>query len=294
MQREPYQVQVSLGLPGRLEALLAEAIGDVAGLFPNSLRALSALAEAAQRRWVAYASGALPLPSGHVMRRHTGTYAESVQTRVENPEGAVRFVVYSDDPKAAALEWGTPSWDMRRVLQTSHRARRAKEGHLYLIFPFRWGTPGTLAVGAFGEREMPEPVYTWWLAPDRQSSYITGSYQEPSIHDPGVQVSRLTYRWGDRLMPRDVAALGLDPSKGLGKRLVGMVRMQSEDDPRLLSAYLTFRTLSERSKGGWIHPGTPALGVAQAVYGWLRGIYPQLMERALQADVERLLKRAGQ
>jgi hypothetical protein len=72
------------------------------------------------------------------------------------------------------------------------------------------------------------------------------------------------------------------------------VRMRNEDDPRLLSAYLTFRTLSERSKSGWIHPGTPALGVAQAVYGWLQGLYPQLMERALQADVERLLKRAGQ
>lgn len=287
-----YEVRVTLGFPGVLEALLAEAMGDVASLFPNSLRALSALAEAAQRRWVAYASGAVPLPSGHVMRRHTGQYAESIQIAVETPAGAVRYVIYSDDPKAPALEWGTPAWDMRQVLHRSHKARRAKDGHLYLIVPFRWGTPGTLAVGAYAGREMPEPVYTWWLAPERESSFIVGEREEPSVHDPSVRVKRLVYQWGDRLTPRDVAELGLDPNEGVGKRLVGMVRIRNPEDPRLLSAYLTFRTLSERSKEGWVHPGTPALGVAQAVYDWLRGVYPQMMERALQADVERLKRKA--
>ena len=89
-----------------------------------------------------------------------------------------------------------------------------------------------------------------------------------------------------------MAELGLDPNEGVGKRLVGMVRIRNPEDPRLLSAYLTFRTLSVRSKEGWVHPGTPALGVAQAVYDWLRGVYPQMMERALQADVERLKRKA--
>lgn len=288
-----YEVRVGLGFPGVLEALLAEAVGDVAALFPNTLRALSALAEAAQRRWVAYASGALPLPGGHVMRRHTGQYAESIQIRVESPQGAVRYVVYSDDPKAPALEWGTPAWDMRLVLRRSHRARRAKDGHLYLVIPFRWGTPGALVLGAYAGREMPEPVYTWWLVPDRESTAIVGEREEPSVHDPEVRVRRLVYRWGDRLTPRDVAALGLDPNQGVGKRLVGMVRVRNEEDPRLLSAYLTFRTLSERSREGWMHPGTPALGVAAAVYGWLQGVYPALVDRALQADVERLKRQAG-
>lgn len=287
-----YRIQVGLGFPGVLEAMLAEAVGDVASLFPNSLRALSALAEAAQRRWVAYASGALPLPSGHTLRRQTGQYAESIQIRVENPQGAVRFVVYSDDPKAPALEWGTPAWDMREVLRRSHRARRAREGHLYLIIPFRWGTPRTLVLGAYRGREMPEPVYTWWLAPGRESSWVTGVREEPSVHDPALRVRRAVYRWGDRLTPRDVAALGLDPSTGPGRHLVGMVRMRHPEDPRLGSEYLTFRTLSERSRGGWIHPGTPAYGVAAAVHGWLQGVYPALMERALAADVERLRRQA--
>lgn len=286
-----YEVRVNLGFPGALEAMLAEAVADVAQVFPNTLRALSALAEAAQRRWVAYASGAIPLPNGHRMRRHTGQYAESIQIRVESPQGAVRYVVYSDDPKAPALEWGTPAWDMRQVLRTSHKARRAADGHLYLIIPFRWGTPGTLVLGAYAGREMPEPVYTWWLAPDRESSYVVGERFEESVHDPNVKVRRLVYQWGDRLTPRDLAELGIDPQSQLGRRLAGMVRMRA-DDPRLLSAYLTFRTLSERSKKGWIHPGTPALGVAAAVYEWLRGVYPEFVEKALQADVERLKARA--
>lgn len=286
-----YEVRVNLGFPGALEAMLAEAVADVAQVFPNTLRALSALAEAAQRRWVAYASGAIPLPNGHRMRRHTGQYAESIQIRVESPQGAVRYVVYSDDPKAPALEWGTPAWDMRQVLRTSHKARRAADGHLYLIIPFRWGTPGTLVLGAYAGREMPEPVYTWWLAPDRESSYVVGERFEESVHGPNVKVRRLVYQWGDRLTPRDLAELGIDPQSQLGRRLAGMVRMRA-DDPRLLSAYLTFRTLSERSKEGWIHPGTPALGVAAAVYEWLRGVYPEFVEKALQADVERLKARA--
>lgn len=286
-----YEVRVNLGFPGALEAMLAEAVADVAAVFPNTLRALSALAEAAQRRWIAYASGALALPSGQRLHRRTGQYAESIQIRVENPHGGVRYVIYSDDPKAGALEWGTPAWDMRRVLRTSHKARRAADGHLYLIIPFRWGTPGTLVLGAYAGREMPEPVHTWWLAPDRQSSYVVGERYEPSVHDPQVSVRRLVYLWGDRLTPRDLAELGIDPESQLGRRLAGMVRMRAED-PSLLSAYVTFRTLSERSKGGWIHPGTPAYGVGKAVYDWLQSIYPRFIEQALQADVERLKEKA--
>jgi len=290
----PYEVWVGLGFPGVLEQLLASTVQDVADLFPNSLRALSALAEAAQRRWIALASGEIPLPSGERLHRRTGQYAESIQLAVENPQGGIRYVVFSDDPKAPALEWGRPAWDMREVLHTSRKVRRAKDGHLYLIIPFRWGTPGTLVVGAYAGREIPMPVYSFWLSPFREDSYVTGTYEEEAVHYPGETVTRYRYHWGDRLTPRDVRALGLDPGTAPGKHLVGMVRMRNPEDPRLGSQYLTFRTLSERSKDGWIHPGTPAYGVAKAVYDWLMGIYPELMERALQADVERLKRKAGE
>lgn len=288
-----YDVQVQLGLPGKLESMLARAIGDVGAVFPNSLRAISALAEAAQRRWIAYASGELPLPNGHRMRRHTGQYAESIQIEVDTGDGYVRYVVYSDDPKAASLEWGTPAWDMHKLLYSSHKARISKKGHRYLVIPFRWGTPGTLAVGAYVGREMPQAVHTWWLQQDREDSWITGEYEEPSIQDENVKVRRFTYRWGDRLTPKDVEELGLDPNEGVGKRLVGMVRMRNPEFGFLRSEYMTFRTLSEANPEGWMHPGTPELGVARAVYEWVEQVYPSIMEQALEHDIEQLKKRVG-
>lgn len=288
-----YDVQVSFGFPDPVEAMLMAAATDAAMLFPNSIHAIAGLAQAAQERWIAYASGELTLPSGHNMRRWSGAYAESIVITKERATAGefVCFRVTATDPKAAWLEYGTSPWDMKQLLSRSHKVRRGRRGR-YLIIPFRHGTPGTLVVGAYSGREMPVLVHTWWLARDR--SWVTGSYQEPSVLDPNVSVTRLTYRWGDRLTARDVEALGLDPEHPPGKHLVGMVKMGHPDNNRH-NQYLTFRTMSERSPPwSWQHPGTPALAPGEAVYQWVLQQSTELLEAAMEADIERIRQRAGQ
>lgn len=271
-----YDIQARLGLPTALEALLARALGDISALFPHSLQAAQRLAEAAQRRWIAHAQG-LPLPGGHTLHPVTGAYAESIQIRVENPQGDIRYVVFSNDPKAEALEYGSPAWDMHRVLASSRKVRKSKQGYRYLRIPIR-GTP--MAVGAYADNEMSQPVYSWGLKRDHDS-FISSTQS--------AETPRYTYHWGSRLTARDIENLGLDPSQGLGRRMVGMVRRNQ--DQSLMSGYMTFRTLSEAHPEGWRHPGTPELRVAGAVYDWVRQIYPALMEQALDADLERIRAR---
>ena len=111
------QVRVTLTLPGELELFLARAVSDAVELFPNSLRAIAGLAQATQERWIAYASGSLPLPDGRTIQRRSGEYAASIQIEVSYPGGdtMVRYVIYSDDPKARWIEEGFPAWDMQGI-----------------------------------------------------------------------------------------------------------------------------------------------------------------------------------
>jgi hypothetical protein len=290
-----YDVQIALGMPGELEAFVSAAVGDAKTLFPNSIRAIQGLAQAAQERWINYASGKLALPDGRTLHRNTGSYAESIRIEVDYPGGEtlVSYVVYSDDPKAEWIENGVPAWDMHKVLNTSHKVRISKEGKKYLIIPFRWGTPGSLAVGAYVGREMPRPVYTWWLEPTRQNSLITGTFQEKSVQDNQTWVDRNIYNWGDRLTREDIEELGLDPDDGMGKNMVGMVRFRNRENTSLGSQYINFRVLSEANPKGWRNTGYEGYKIGEAVHQFVLEHYPALMNEALNADVERIKKLAG-
>ncbi|GEM48697.1 hypothetical protein [Deinococcus cellulosilyticus] len=283
-----YDVQIQLGFPGELEALLARTLQDPIDLLPNTMHMLKALAHAAHARWVAYASGELALPDGRKMKRWTGQYASSITLTVEHPGGGVlvRYIIGSNDPKADWIENGTQAWDMREVLRHSHKARRNQDGKLYMIVPFRWGTPSSLAVGAYAGREMPEAVHSFMLS-HTTPSMIVGTRDTPSVHDPSVNVQRNVYRWGDRLTHHDIADLGLDPETGIGAQLNGMVKMQNPQSSSLGSQYFTFRVITEDSEG-WQHPGMQPYRISQHVHEWVQQQYPKLINEALNADIQRM------
>lgn len=286
----PYDIEVALGFPSEFEAMLARTISNLADLMPNTLMALSALAIGAQKRWIALASGEA-LPDGRRINRMSGGYAESIQIRSELENGnTVRYVIFSDSPLAAWLEWGTDAWDMHKMLETSRKVKLNKAGKRYLSIPFRWGGKGSLAVGGYAGREIPQPIVSWW-AKNRTNSMITGSRTVPAVQGGG-DIQRLTYQWGDRLTAQDVTDLGLNPNT-TGRNLVGMVRMRNPDNARLGSQKLTFRTLSESNPDGWMHPGTKAYGIAASVADWLRAEYPAIIEAAMDADVQRLRDRVA-
>ena len=284
-----YDVQARISLPDAFHHLLALTVADAKQLFPNSLNQLGTLAMAAHKRWRAYASGDLPLPDGRTMHRWTTKYLDSIKIDVDaNPEGGglIAYVISSDDPKAYWLEVGTDPWDMRKILQTSHKVRQTAEGTRYLVIPFRWGTPGTKVVGAYAGREMKMPVYQFMLnrVPE---SFITGTYQEPSLIDPNVSVDRRRYDWGGSLTPRDLHELGIDPNTAPGRHMVGMYRMNDPEGGH--AQHVTFRTISERSPAGtWMHPGTEGKYPAKATAEWAEREMDSLMRLAMEADINRL------
>jgi hypothetical protein len=94
------------------------------------------------------------------------------------------------------------------------------------------------------------------------------------------------------LSVKELAGLGYDMNDRKSKRMVGMVRMGNNVGAKTSSTYLTFRTLSEKSKG-WIIPEKQGLGVAKAVADWLTEIYPSVLDYALELDAEQLKKLAG-
>ncbi|GAA6747482.1 hypothetical protein [Thermus brockianus] len=280
-----YEVSVSIGFPSPFERAIALATHRPEALFPNQLAAIRDLAVAAHRKWVGYALGE-PLPSGERVQPRTGNYARSITLEAEADHS---YTLKAKAPYAAALEWGRPAYDLREVLKRSHQARRAKAGHLYMHIPFRHGTPGAVGFASV----MPEEVYA--RARRMAQSRVVGVHHEPSVHDPSAFARRFRYQWGDRLTLGDLEALGLDTSDPQVQRLAGLYRFEAASTPNeSRSAYLTFRTLSEKSPpGSWVIPEHPGYRVAGAVYDWLRQVYPEVMRLALEADVNRLKALAG-
>ncbi|AYJ74836.1 hypothetical protein phiMa_53 [Thermus phage phiMa] len=279
-----YEVTISIGFPSPFERAVALATSRPEALFPNQLAAIRELAVAAHKKWVGYALGE-PLPSGERLQPRTGTYARSIVLEAGEDH---TYTLRSTAPYAAALEWGRPAYDLRQVLRRSHQARRAKAGHLYMHIPFRHGTPQAVGFASV----MPEEVYA--RVRRFRKSRITGVYYEPSVHDPKARARRFTYEWGDRLTAGDLRAMGLDPEDPEVGRLVGMYRFEVGAPGENRSAYVTFRTLSEKSPPGtWVVPEHPGYRIAGAVYDWLVEVYPEVMRMALEADVEHLKALAG-
>lgn len=287
---EPYRLDLRISLPRALEQALAAAVDDLTAVIPNQATVIARLAQEVHRRWVAYASGT-PLPDGSVIRRWSGTYVRSIQLEQVGP---LEFVIYSDDPKAEYIETGASAWDMHKLLWTSHKVREVKSGKRagkrYLIWPFRHGTPGTTVVGEYAGREMAQVVHDWWRERSRTtwSSRVTGTFTEKSLIDQETDVTRRRYQWGDRLTARDLADMGLDP-EGAARNLVGMVRFDSSR--RRDGQYVTFRVLSEDSPG-WRVPEREGKFPAQAALDSVMQHYEQLMEAALQMDIEHLARQA--
>lgn len=270
-----YRIEIGVGLTGPLEQMLTGVVGDAERLFPNQARAVQALAVGAQRRWLEYATGKRPLPSGRVLQARSGAYASSIKI---HEAGHLKYVIYSEDPRADIIENGASAWDMHKILATSDKVRVTKDGRKYLVIPFRHKTHGGLGV------VMPQQAEGWWLTRDRASSVVSGHYTERSVNNPDTRVTRNTYIWGDRMTRQDVAGMGLDPMAE-GRNLVGMVRFQNETDRA--GQYMTFRVMVEHGRG-WRMPQRPGEYPARAAYQWMQSHYDSLMQMALQEDIRRI------
>lgn len=236
-----------------------------AHVFASLSAAVRDVVEEGEARWRA-AVAASPLWSGE-----KDAYAASLSARMTGPYSGE---IVSDYRLAQEIESGRPARDLKKMLGWSLKVRVNRRGVRYLIIPFRHNTPGA------GRSGMPEHVYA--QARGLSASRITGQGWRPSgtgAHDPKtrqvIQVAQRRYVWGGRL------------GKDAGPRHAGMVRFDARarrGKGAAYSTYLTFRVMSETSRG-WVVGPRPGLWIARNVAESLQRTAEQSFGQALRQDL---------
>ena len=143
---------------------------------------------------------------------------------------------------------------------------------LYLIIPFRHGTPGTVGLNA-----MPARVYA--MAQELKRSKVTGYHMERS--GTGHIVPRANYKWGDRLTVAQIQAAG--GSFKEQNRFAGMYKFGNARH----TSYVTFRVMSQKS-AGWIVPARPGIWAARTAVQVATDDGRDLLAQAFLDDLIRL------
>ena len=158
--------------------------------------------------------------------------------------------ISSDYQYAQDIESGRPARDLKKMLDYSLKVRQSKSGSRYLYIPFRHNTPSSSSSLA-----MPTQIYE--LAKTLTSSMVIGMGSRKSgtgAMNPKTKghlmVPQAQYKWGDRL-PAGLSGKMKPHHKT--DIYAGMVKFNTSTSKAKSSAYLTFRTMSEKSQG-WIVP----------------------------------------
>lgn len=175
---------------------------------------------------------------------------------------------------AEEIENGRPARDLKAMLNTSKKVRSSKNGVRFLYIPFRHNTPGNGALA----HAMPPDIYA--MAKNLEASMVVGQTTRQS-GQKGMQhlsVPQSIYKWGGRLpaglAPKLKAHHASDP-------YAGMVRFNTSTPGGAKSSqYLTFRTMSEKSKG-WIVPPQEGQKIAEGVVNDIRPKAQMAFQKAI-------------
>lgn len=263
-----------IGIPLLVDApLTSDGFAHLAG-------AVSSIANAAHQQWLKYAQGE-PLPNGQVIGTRSGTYHRSIQIE-QVDEFAWR--IYTNLAYADAIERGMPARDLKKMLDSSLKVRRSKDGKRYLIVPFRWGTPGTVG---FGRNVMSEAAHKFFQGQKSSrvisiGSRISGTGASDIKTRSPLLVPQARYEWGARLTAKHLGSAN--------KRMAGMVNMRNPGGKggAAHSQYLTFRVMSEDSPG-WKAPAVPGKYPAKTVAEQFRPIAEKAFEEAVRWDLRQAL-----
>jgi hypothetical protein len=257
------------------------------GQLPRTTAAVRDATMLIQRTWIQAANGREVSYQGRTfsVKRVSGDYARSIEQGLQYPDGGDELAgrVTANATYAEAIEQGSPPRDMKPGLLAGPKARRAKDGSVYTIVPFRHGTPGSITLPA-----MPKEIYQ--QAKRFAHSRITGSRMEQNAH--GVPVRRNTYKWGDRLGQTEQGWRSRIKPEGheythTTSIFSGMVRMGSPKH----STFMTFRVVSSKSpSNSWWSPGSDPKPVAAAV---AEMVEPHVMAMIRTAFTEDLASAIG-
>lgn len=233
--------------------------GINAKLFPLVSQAVNGIAQATASRWIESVQRA-KLWSGE-----KDAYAKTISYRMT---GEFSAVVESDYRYAQDIETGRPARDLKAMLNTSMKVRRTKTGTRFLIIPFRHNVdsmPGHVQTAAkalsastiTGQSqrragEMTSAAFGIGMVAMSEKRQRRNPFAKTTGTRQDVMVKKNHYNWGARLA---AGSMGPNP-RGKVDRYAGMVRFDTSTDKAKSSAFLTFRVMSEKSKG-WIVPAQP-------------------------------------
>lgn len=213
-------------------------------------------------------------------------YAATISYRMTSDMSAV---VESDYRHASEIENGRPPRDLKKMLDTSLKVRRTKSGTRFLIIPMRHNVSS-----------MPSAVYAqaMGLAPSsiigqgrrRAGEIVTSAIgvgmfpvsakeQRANPFATSTQtrktatVNRNIYSWGDKLVSGSLS--------GKGDRFSGMYRFNTSTPGAPRSTYLTFRVMSENSKG-WIVPAQPGQQIVKKVVDEMQPVAEKVIQEAFK------------
>lgn len=283
---------ISLDLSG-IAAAANAAVNE--RVFPLLNQAVNAVAQQTRANWMEAIDRA-KLWSGE-----KDAYKATITYRMTGPFSAI---VESDYKYASDIETGRPPRDLKKMLDTSTKVRRTKDGRRFLVIPFRHNTPGNEAHAP----AMPQHVYNQasQLSASsvvstglRRSGEITSAHvglgmrplgekrqrRSPylsSIADKGpAMVTKRNYQWGERL---GAGSMGPNP-KGKVDRYAGMVRFDTSAGGKRHSTFLTFRMMMEGSNG-WIVPAKPGLYLVKQVVDDLRPLAETAFSEAIKRSLD--------
>jgi len=236
-------------------------------VLPRVHEAIGAIAAQAQNNW---ANAVMQAPG--IWSEEKKTYASSIQWKYV---GDFHARVTTDYAKAAEIEHGRPARDLKLMLRTSMKVRVTQKGTRYLYIPLQHNVPSSGALAP----SMPDNVYQ--IASQLAPSKVTGMGRRISgtgawdvnTRQPAT-VPQRKYQWGDRL-----------DGPNIPKNYQGMVRFDASGlGGQKRSAFLTFRTMSENSKG-WIIPAQPGLNIVQNVVAGLNPVAEKVIQEAVKRDL---------
>jgi len=239
--------------------------------FPEFFKVAESISEEAEIKYKGYLLGGAT-PAGKAVKHPSGATARGV---IREQTSALGWTIKNKAPAARALEEGTDERDMKSTLfnGTSKCARRAKDGSIYLVIPFRQGVPGTRGLPA-----MPKAVYA--LAKQLAFSSVIAA-PSTRVSATGWTVPKWTYRWNGRLTEKMLATLKVDASTA--SHLTGMVRMAKSGQP----SYMTFRVMSTKSPAAsWVRPAVPGLWPLRSAVDEAMAEGMPKLEDAIIADLQ--------
>lgn len=243
-----------------------------AAVLPRMNQAVRAVAQQAANDWQE------AVMRGRMWSGEKDAYAKSIQWGMT---GDFSAFVGSDYKYAAEIENGRPPRDLKKMLDTSTKVRRTKDGRRFLVIPMRHnvssmpaavsslaGSMSQSSVTGMGKRPSGQVTN---LSPRSGMSPASKALQTPFLSNTSTRkamtVASRQYAWGDRLSKAALKQAGM--SSADQRKYSGMVRMKANTPGSTKSSgYLTFRVMMEGSSG-WVikaQPGQYILkGVADAL-----------------------------